>query len=421
MLKELVRERLMAAADEILALFERTIASYEEELSQTREEKERLRHHLVLDAKDVQQMIGCQEEHLPQLEVGSSTLKQEDPQPPHVKEEEEELWISQEGACLLGLEEADLTTLPLTGVSVKTEEHEDKPPESPQLHYSLSEENRGAEPPSSSSSSSSPQHMTTEAGGDHHGGSQADKLLAPLSDSEHTTSHAPEDEEALSGGTDGEGDRRTHTDNKYSKCSKKKTGKKCLTCSVCAKSFTQKCALTQHMRTHSGEKPFICSACGQRFSQKGAMIIHMRRHTGEKPFCCSVCGESFAQKGHVVTHMRTHTGEKPYRCLVCDKRFAQNATFRSHMRTHTGEKPFGCFVCDKRFARKLTMVSHMRTHTGEKPFSCFVCDKKFSQKSKMVAHVRTHGEEKACQEGLGCGADDNKKDDEMSSGPSCIQ
>ncbi|XP_061749201.1 uncharacterized protein LOC133547602 isoform X3 [Nerophis ophidion] len=64
--------------------------------------------------------------------------QQEDPQPPHIKEEEEEVWISQEGECLLWQEEADVSKFPLTVVSVKTEEHEDKPPESSQLHHSPS-------------------------------------------------------------------------------------------------------------------------------------------------------------------------------------------------------------------------------------------------------------------------------------------
>ncbi|XP_054630918.1 uncharacterized protein LOC129180450 isoform X3 [Dunckerocampus dactyliophorus] len=139
---------------------------------------------------DVQQLIGHQKEHPAQPQVGCSTLKQEDPQLPHVKKEEEELWITQEGECFLGPKEADLTKLPLTGVSVKTED-EDKPPESSEIHHSPSEEHRGAKPPSSRS----PQHMTTEADGDHCGGSQADKLLAPLSDSDDTTSHSSEDED----------------------------------------------------------------------------------------------------------------------------------------------------------------------------------------------------------------------------------
>ncbi|XP_061925403.1 uncharacterized protein LOC133664628 isoform X2 [Entelurus aequoreus] len=111
---------------------ERTIAKYEEELCPTKEKKERQhqlldavfqKHRVVLHRTDIQQPPHIKEE-------------EEDPQPPHMKEEEEEVWITQEGECLLGQEEDDVTKFPLTVVSVKTEEHEDKPPESSQLHHS---------------------------------------------------------------------------------------------------------------------------------------------------------------------------------------------------------------------------------------------------------------------------------------------
>ncbi|XP_061731639.1 zinc finger protein 3 homolog [Nerophis ophidion] len=264
--------------------------------------------------------------------------QQEDPQPPHIKEEEEEVWISQEGECPVGQEEADVSKFPLTVVSVKTEEHEDKPPESSQLHHSPnvcgeqrlpekkessfrmvkedpskrktrrhgpsgvsfssltqtlpckkeeedsltphikeeeeehsitqegdhlegleefpvtgvpvksdddevkgeSEERGGGEPPSSSST----QHMTTEADGDHCGGSQADKLLAPLSDSEDTTSHSPDTDDE-----DSKDDKTCHTDNTH------------FTSSLSHKTFKYHCRLKRHVRTYTGEKPFICSVC----------------------------------------------------------------------------------------------------------------------------------------------------------------
>ncbi|XP_054628148.1 uncharacterized protein LOC129179219 isoform X3 [Dunckerocampus dactyliophorus] len=175
------------------------------------------------DKAHVQQLVGHQKKHPRQPQGGISTLKQEDPQPAHVKEEEEELWASQEEECLVGNEEADLSKFPLTGVSVKTEEHEDKPPLSSQLHYSSNDENGGAEPPSGRS----PQRMTTEAEGDHCGASQADKLLAPLSDSDDATSCSPEDEdgddtrEALSSDPDCEGDMRTHADKRSRRSGKK--------------------------------------------------------------------------------------------------------------------------------------------------------------------------------------------------------
>ncbi|XP_054630719.1 zinc finger protein 37 homolog [Dunckerocampus dactyliophorus] len=515
MLKELIREILMAAADEIFALFERTIASYEEELSRAREETERQRQQLeakqlpaskteiVRHVKDVQHMIGPQEECQPL--AGSSTWKQEDPDPPQIKEEDEELWIPQDGERLLGLEEADLTKLPLTVVSVKieddddepqadnllaplsdsddttshspededrdgtqeplssdtddedaqqligrqeehppqgerstlkqedsqaphikeeerdlwitqdgacllgpdefdlnelqltvvpvkTEDHEDKPPESSQLHHSPGEEDRGAEPPSGSS----PQHMTTEADGDHCGGSQADNLLAPLSDSDDTTSHSPEDEdendaqEPLSSDTDWEGDMRTQTDKKHSK---KKTGKKCFNCLVCDRSFSHKGIFSRHMRTHTGEKRFCCSICSKPFSLKSNMVSHMRIHTGEKPFSCSICGDTFVQRSTLTSHMRTHTGEKPFSCSVCGDKFSQRSNLNGHKRTHTGEKPFSCAFCGKSFSCRSNMNAHMRTHTGEKPFSCPACGQMFSRKTKMTAHMLTHNGE----------------------------
>ncbi|XP_061788250.1 uncharacterized protein [Nerophis lumbriciformis] len=179
MLKEWVNERLMVAADEIVALFERTIASYERELSRTRE-KARLGdpqdRQIVLNIEDVRQLTDRQEKYPPQLQGGISSFHGEDPQPTLFKEEEVE-------ECHLRLEEADLTKFPLTVVSVKTEDHEDKPPESSQLHYNSGEENRGVQPPSRRST----RHMTTDAGG----GSQA----APLSDGDNTTSHSPENED----------------------------------------------------------------------------------------------------------------------------------------------------------------------------------------------------------------------------------
>nr|XP_061836244.1 oocyte zinc finger protein XlCOF7.1-like [Nerophis lumbriciformis] len=296
--------------------------------------------------KGIQQLIGCPEEVSPQS-VWSSTLKQETPQPPCIKKEEEELCITQEGECLLGREEADLTKFPLTIIFVKTEDDEEKP--------------------------------------------QVDNLLAPLSDSEAED----EVEEPLSSDKDCEGDMRTHTDNKHSDCSKKETGKKHYSCSVCAKSYTRKNHLTQHMRTHTGEKPFTCSVCGKSFFQKSSLTLHMRTHAGEKPFNCSVCGKSFSQNSSLTLHIRAHAGENTFNCSVCGKSFSRKDNLSRHMRTHTGEKPFNCSVCGKSFCQKIDLTRHIRRHTGDKSFICSVCDKGFSRNSCLTQHMRKHTGEKA--------------------------
>ncbi|XP_054642093.1 zinc finger protein 436-like isoform X2 [Dunckerocampus dactyliophorus] len=367
------------------------ITLHEEELSPTREENERLRQQLedvcktqvVLHVEDTKQLIDRQEECPPQPQWGQQPIKEEEeePQSPYIKEEEEEpephfvkvqveednLSMRQQGECLLGPEKTDLSRLPLTGVSVKTQDHEDKPPESSQLH--------------------------------HHPTSQADNLLAPLSDSDNTTSHSPEDEdrdynqESVSSDTDCEGDMTTQTDNKHSECSKKKADK-CFNCSVCDKSFFCKGYLTRHMRTHTGEKPFTCSDCGKSFARTAHLVSHMRIHTGEKPYSCSDCGKRFTQKVSMLSHMRTHTQEKPFSCSVCGKSFNHKFSMVEHMRTHTGEQRFSCSDCGKSFTKKSNMVEHMRTHTGEKPFTCSDCGKSFTKKSSMLLHMRTHSGEK---------------------------
>nr|XP_061828937.1 gastrula zinc finger protein XlCGF57.1-like isoform X3 [Nerophis lumbriciformis] len=333
---------------------------------------------------DFRQLIARQDGLPLQPQEGRSTLKQQDPQPPHIKEEEEEPWITHQGGERFLEPKDDLGKLPLTSVSVKTE---DEPLECSQLHHSPDEE-----PPSSSSLL----HIT-EDNGDDCGGLQANNLLAPLSDSDDTMSHCLEDghdaQEPLSSDTDYEGDTRTHTDNKNSKCSEKKKEKP-FSCSICGKILSDKSNMKRHLSTHIGEKPFCCSVCGKIFLKKSAMVYHMRTHTGEKPFSCSVCHKTFSSKSIMLSHRRTHTGEKPFSCSVCCKTFSQKPHMVSHMRTHTGEKPFRCSVCDKAFSLKSNVVTHMRTHTGEKPFSCLVCGERFSQKTHMVSHMRAQKGEK---------------------------
>ena len=78
-------------------------------------------------------------------------MDQEEPEPRHIKEEQEELCTSQEGNQLQGLEEAHITNSSFMPVLVKSADDGDEL-QSSQLHQSHTEEIRVAEPLASSSS-----------------------------------------------------------------------------------------------------------------------------------------------------------------------------------------------------------------------------------------------------------------------------
>ncbi|XP_037651611.1 zinc finger protein 569-like isoform X1 [Sebastes umbrosus] len=348
-LRALLTERLTAAAEEIVGLFEETVAEYEDRAE--RSEREICRQRRLLDAvlkpqvkltrADVQQLLVVKEEQ----EEWSSSLDQEDQEPPYIKEEQEELWTSQEGEQLQGLEEADITKFPFTPVSVKSEDDEEEP-QSSQFHQRQTEQ------------------METEADGEDCGGPEPARNSDP-------DRHLQPDKIPVS-------DLRCR-----------------FSCSECGKRFGTKGTLREHMRTHTGEKPFSCSVCKKSFTQRGSLGKHMRIHTGEKSFRCSVCKKAFTGSRDLQEHKRTHTVEKPFSCSACGKAFIKSGDLKKHMRTHTVEKSFSCSVCKESFSQSGDLRRHKRTHTVEKPFSCSACGKAFSESGNLKDHIKTTGE-KSC-------------------------
>ncbi|KAM9832695.1 uncharacterized protein ACBR49_019971 [Aulostomus maculatus] len=192
-LRKLLTERLAAAAEQIVSLLEETVAEYERENRRQRLLLDAVLNPRVrLDRADVEQLQVIKEEVPPDLQ---------DQEPPHIKEEWEEFWTSEEGAQLQGQEEADITTFPFTLVPVKSERDEEKP-QFPQLLQNLTEEILKSE-----SLSSIPIHsVKTEVVEEECGGPEPepaskvdpDTLVQPQTDDQITRLTPPPDDTPLS-------------------------------------------------------------------------------------------------------------------------------------------------------------------------------------------------------------------------------
>ncbi|XP_072294019.1 uncharacterized protein [Eucyclogobius newberryi] len=262
-LRALVNARLTAAAEEIFALVERTIAEYEEELCRSKEENQR-NQQLLEEVLSPQLRLHRAEG----VQIGWFTpdpVSEEIPEIPQIKEEPEEHFLKPE--------EEQLPEF--TAVCVKSEEQSSLLQQRQTEHRELTQ-------------------------GELCGGAGADISLDPLG---HLYSETEEGQAPYSCSICNDtfldkwtlkSHKRTHKDGKH------------YFCSVCGKKYTHFFSLIEHNRTHTGQRPFCCPICGKSFAKKHHLKEHIRTHTGEKPYRCSVCGEAFTRSSSLKMHKEKH-------------------------------------------------------------------------------------------------------------------
>ncbi|XP_019954844.2 zinc finger protein 782-like isoform X1 [Paralichthys olivaceus] len=287
--------------------------------------------------------------------------EQEEPEPPQIKEEQEELCTSLEVEQLVLKQEDDDDLNP----TFEESGHSEPDPSDYQLLYHNSTQSQDLK-------------------GDKHGHSKSVRNAKPSSEKRH---HIIKKK--------AKGHSNLACNSTMSKtipdtCN----GKNIFQCDTCGKVYKWKSRLNIHLRVHTGEKPYFCKACGKGYTCNNSLRVHMRMHTGEKPFSCKTCGKGFAFSNSLLVHMRTHTGEKPFSCTTCGKSFMSMGGLQVHIRQHTGEKPYPCTTCGKTFGDVSVLNKHLHIHTGEKPYSCKVCGKDFRFAGDFKVHMRTHSGEK---------------------------
>ncbi|XP_034092720.1 zinc finger protein 568-like [Gymnodraco acuticeps] len=436
-LRSVINERLAAAADEIFGVFAQALSAYEEEICRQRRLLDTvLKPQIKLHRTELPQQHVCNEEEVltdQQLcsQERNSSLDQEDPEPPQIKEEQEELCTSQEEEQLELKQETDVFMVTLTDEeSVHSgqtcaKESVGKPQiklhrtELPQQHVCneeevLTDQQLCSQERNSSLDQEDPEPPQIKEEQEELCTRQEEEQLE-LKQETHVFMVTLTDEESVHSGQT---------------CAKESVGNMPVL-SVVVSEAQSNLQLISHNSNNAGltrtadpvidkmhhktkmnkinnanlsdmqrntctVKNFKCEICGNDFKYMSLLRRHMTTHTDEKPYSCQTCGRDFRESSSLKQHMQVHTGEKKYTCKTCGKKFKLNCNFKRHVRVHTGEKPYVCLTCGKSFAEMSKLRRHMKVHTGEKPFTCKACGNNFRRSDELLIHMRRiHAAEKA--------------------------
>uniref|UniRef100_A0A672IQQ5 Histone-lysine N-methyltransferase PRDM9-like n=1 Tax=Salarias fasciatus TaxID=181472 RepID=A0A672IQQ5_SALFA len=254
--RDLTTQRLTAAAVEIFTVFEQTIVQYKKDIArQDRLLEITLKPQIELHRTELQQDHDWRKDQVFKQE-SSYDLEQGEPEPPQIKEEQEE------SQCLQFKEEYEEPEPP----HIREEQQEPSQSYNQQDKLLVHMETHTSDKPYSCQTcgkhfilqSTLLIHMKIHSAEKLYSCQTCGKSFTMRS---HFSDHL-----------------KTHT---------------CYSCLTCGKSFSQHFHLLRHMRIHTGEKPYSCETCGKCFLRKSNLLVHMRIHTGERRYSCQTCGERF--------------------------------------------------------------------------------------------------------------------------------
>ncbi|CAO1440154.1 unnamed protein product [Diamesa serratosioi] len=170
-----------------------------------------------------------------------------------------------------------------------------------------------------------------------------------------------------------------------------------LACDKCEKKFCWKGALSNHLINHQpveSRKSFVCHLCGRSYQNAGSLCSHKKlAHSEPKEKVtqfCELCAKSFSTRTGLKEHMLTHNDDREkqqLQCKICLKWLMNQRCLKTHMLLHSS-KEFNCEHCDYATKKIKLLNNHMITkHSENKPFKCPDCEKSFKLKRALTIHV----------------------------------
>ncbi|XP_038566064.1 zinc finger protein 91-like [Micropterus salmoides] len=300
----------------------------------------------------LQEHIGLQTPELPHIkEKSSPSMDQEDPpERPLIKEEQDELWTSQEGKQLQ--EHQRLTE----HMETKTDGDDCGGPEparnsDPDGHFQpeVDDKMSHSEPKTDDSCD------WEETREPQSGSKPSQNNEVPVSDQECSTvkTSSSSSECATSSG---------HKPNEVpvsdQECSTVKTSSSSSECATSSGHKPNEVPVSDQ-ECSTVKTPSSSSECATSSGRKGR-LQKQNKVQQEMPFTCSVCGKGYLGKNSLTGHMRIHREVKDFSCSDCDKKFHSRNSLSKHKKNdHAGEMPFTCYICGKRFVLQKQLSRHM--------------------------------------------------------------
>ncbi|XP_037105023.1 zinc finger protein 436-like isoform X3 [Syngnathus acus] len=406
MLKDLMKERLNLAAEEIFDLFERTIADYEEKLCREKEENERRQNELVATVADLRIQLHQAVQQDTRQEIPSEQLEE-----PSINKEVEDVRSSQYAEKIPKLSEHIPSE---EGKSKVDGEHcEDLQSEPDSLFAPLSDIDDITSDSSRTDHSDHDRETRKEYKGDmtqhdkdSHRSQSQKTFYSKKKRKNHMVTHKGEKQYSSKHFVKKDARKHTDADEGLQPGSSDKDSQGDMTdddvnvklnSSRREKTFQSKKGLKKHMETHVRDRPFACPVCAKKFFLKHHVKRHMKKHTTQNASTTGISKAPLSGTNHTTESLENNKNcdANKHQCPQCGKKCPSNENLIAHMVIHTGEKPFSCSVCGQGFAFKESMMSHEKQHLGQIPFQCSVCQTDFLSRGQLISHIKLHIDDKA--------------------------